>query len=883
MSERRLAARLGLGLGLGMMVAGTGCAVLHPTIEAREAQRHDDERGRAAWIESMHRTPPGVNWRKVERENRRQSLARLAETAAAGAAPSGVWLQRGPINQTGRTFATAVTGDGETLLLGSGDQGGGLFSGTPGGAGWAERAAAVGAGVQLLLVVPGAPESWIAVVDGYSVPFLSPDSEVFVSTNQGGAWAEPHGLPAPAGGFHVTRILREAGASRTVYLLLATPSEGPTTSYTLLRSEDGGLDFTAIASGSTAVAPDIWLSRIAAGPLYLLTDTGLHASMDHGASFSLVGTLPGASGDSLRLAGSEAGAPSFYVLAGDSGQNRAVLFASADGGRSWIDRGTVVDGGTFVDDPYMALGVVTASISNPNLVMLGGIDAYRSTDGGATFQAVSDWRNYPNDPAHLLHADVRGIDCIRYLGAETFFAATDGGTYMSADLGGTFDNITLSGIINGEYYSTLTSKNDPNLVAGGSQDQGFQQSQSASRAAMTFSILDGGDYGHLTSSAGDHNMLYAAVAGNSLVVVLDHESPPQTVTWLPAYPAARNRSWLPFILADPTDANVVYLAGDPLYRANLDAAGWHWTALPQNFSAGNGDYLTALAISRVNPSYWYAASANGRFWYSHNQGASWTQSATQGPLAENFYGTALVCSPTVATTCYAGGSGYGSPAVYKTIDGGVTWQAVGNGLPSTLVLGLAFDDPERQDLYAAADAGAFVFDAATATWKSIVSANAPLQDYWSVEGVPGLGAVRFGTYGRGIWDYLPAPPSLQFHTLAPCRVVDTRNAPGTLAGPALQGLANRVFAATGVCGIPAAAQAVSVNVTVAGATVDGYLNLAASDRALPATSTISYRAGAVRANNAIVGLSGDGAGGIVAFNGGTAAVELILDVNGYFE
>ena len=47
------------------------------------------------------------------------------------------------------------------------------------------------------------------------------------------------------------------------------------------------------------------------------------------------------------------------------GLGRKSLYASADGGRSWIDRGSVVDGGTFVDDPYMALGAVTASISNP--------------------------------------------------------------------------------------------------------------------------------------------------------------------------------------------------------------------------------------------------------------------------------------------------------------------------------------------------------------------------------------------------------------------------------------------------------------------------------------------------------------------------------------
>jgi hypothetical protein len=68
-------------------------------------------------------------------------------------------------------------------------------------------------------------------------------------------------------------------------------------------------------------------------------------------------------------------------------------------------------------------------------------------------------------------------------------------------------------MINGEYYSTLTSKNDPNLIAAGSQDQDFQQSAPAQLAATDFNQLISGDYGHLTSTAGDHNMLYAAYPG----------------------------------------------------------------------------------------------------------------------------------------------------------------------------------------------------------------------------------------------------------------------------------------------------------------------------------------------------------------------------------
>jgi hypothetical protein len=869
-----------------LLIVGAGCALPHPKIATQAPPpRPEDDREREAWIESMHRAAPGVNWREVERENRRQSAARLAETAASASAPSGVWQERGPTNQTGRTFVTALASDGESLLVGSGDQGGGLFSGTPGSISWAQRATSLGAGVQDLVVVPGSPESWVVVVDNDSVQVVSTDSEVFVSTNQGASWTSPNGLPLASCGFRVTRLLREPGASRTVYLLLAVPDCGPTPTYTLLRSDDGGLNFITLVSGNSVAAPDIWMSRVAPGPLYLLTDSGLESSSNHGASFSLLSTLstiPGVPWDTLRLAGSEAGAPSFYVLASSSlAANTSAVFASADGGLTWVNRGDIY---SLTADPYRADGVITASISTPSLVMLGGIDAYRSTDSGTTFQPVNNWWEYGNDPAHLLHADIRGVDIFSYQGTETLFVDTDGGTYMSTDLGATFNNIHQFGIINGEYYSTLTSKNDPNLIAAGSQDQGFQQSISAPLAAMNFDLLSGGDLGHLTSTAGDHNMLYAAGAGSSSsVAVLDHESPPQNVTITPAYPYATNRSWLPFILADPTNASAFYLTGNPLYRANLDAAGWHWTAMAQDFSGGNGDYLTALAISHVNLGYWYAASSQGRLWYSHNQGATWTLSASQGPAAHYFYGTTILCSPTSATTCYVGGSGYSGPAVYKTADGGVTWQEMGEGLPSTLVLGLAFDDPVRQNIYAAADAGAFVFEPAEATWKSIVGQNSPLHDFWSVEGVPGLPAVRFGTYGKGIWDYLPQSPALKFYTLAPCRVIDTRNAPGRLAGPALQPITGRMFALTGFCGLPATAQAVSVNVTVVGATADGFLTLGASDRGLPGTSTINFWAGTVKANNAIIGLSNDGAGGLIALNGGGGTVQLIVDINGYFE
>ncbi|HEV3455186.1 MAG TPA: hypothetical protein VHG32_01435 [Thermoanaerobaculia bacterium] len=127
-----------------------------------------------------------------------------------------------------------------------------------------------------------------------------------------------------------------------------------------------------------------------------------------------------------------------------------------------------------------------------------------------------------------------------------------------------------------------------------------------------------------------------------------------------------------------------------------------------------------------------------------------------------------------------------------------------------------------------------------------------------------------------------APPvPLRFFTLTPCRIADTRNANGPLGGPVLAASGDRVFPTfSSSCGIPATARALSVNVTVVGPTALGDLRLYAGATPLPGTSTINFRAGYVRANNAVVST---GEGGLAVHLDSTGTVHFILDVNGYFE
>ncbi len=125
-----------------------------------------------------------------------------------------------------------------------------------------------------------------------------------------------------------------------------------------------------------------------------------------------------------------------------------------------------------------------------------------------------------------------------------------------------------------------------------------------------------------------------------------------------------------------------------------------------------------------------------------------------------------------------------------------------------------------------------------------------------------------------------------FYTLTPCRMLDTRNPDGPYGGPALAAGVPRTFTLAGVvCGVPATARALSLNVTVVPNTGGGFVILYPGDMPAPSTSTINFAASQVRANNAVLLLSRDGMGTLRAFAGlsGGSSVHLIIDVNGYFE
>lgn len=121
------------------------------------------------------------------------------------------------------------------------------------------------------------------------------------------------------------------------------------------------------------------------------------------------------------------------------------------------------------------------------------------------------------------------------------------------------------------------------------------------------------------------------------------------------------------------------------------------------------------------------------------------------------------------------------------------------------------------------------------------------------------------------------PQALAFYPLRPCRITDTREQSGA---PAIADGATRSFSVLGSnCGVPASAQAYSLNATVVPKAPLGYLTLWPAGDTQPFVSTLNSPKGEVVANAAIVPAGTNGSVSVFAQG---AETHLVLDINGYF-
>ena len=728
-----------------------------------------------------------LTWLNYLRAARGQQADGARQAAIAAGISTGDWHLIGPTQayqqaeggDIGRINAIAFHPEPQTIYVGTPI--GGLWRTRDGGGSWTS-------------LTDGLPEIGVSDI---AIDPLTPTT-VYLLTGDGEAGESMHGPPSIGllkstdDGAHwlATGLIWRTTQRQYAHRLAIHPTAPAilfvASSAGLLRTADAGQTWRVVLPAATNnTIWDVLFGPADPSVVYAASSTEVYRSLDGGESWMhLAGALPSFPdqndpnvSDRIRLGVTPASPTTLYVLFGSRQGFTNGLYRSDDRGEHFSKQSSTTPLST---DPSAPLPIdltkpnvlgwdpndfgsqsdydlsLAVSPTNVDRVHVGGVNTWRSDDGGRTWQLTSRWqdRGWPN----YTHAD---IHMLAYRG-ETLYAATDGGLYRSIDAGESWRSIAdmQSGIAIAQVYSVCATPQDPDLFYYGAQDNGTFRLRTNGEIQNVY----GGDGVVCQINPKDSRVVYASYVNGDI-----HRSDDggQNFQPTPITPKVGGRPipgpWLtPYILG-PDDPDNVYACYADLWKS--PDRGFSWSNLT-NGALGSSIQCQQVAIGASDPKTIYVAkqSTRGRniadartpflggggVFRSTDGGTTWQTITGTLPLADAAI-TNLAVSPTDSRRVWVTFSGYSAGIkIFTSIDGGTTWTNISDGLPNLPVSAVAAKNGPANGVFVGLDSGVYYRDDRLNAWV-------PFSD-----GLPNVvvvtlvideerGRLIAGTFGRGVW------------------------------------------------------------------------------------------------------------------------------------
>ncbi len=526
------------------------------------------------------------------------------------------------------------------------------------------------------------------------------------------------------------------------YKLLMHPTDPDimfaTTIAGLLKTTDGWSTFTTVQTGNFR---DVEFKPGDPSIVYATTRNRFYKSTDAGDTFTETTSGLTTGENRLELAVSPASANSVYVLASSAsgalpaGQFRG-LFLSSDSGDSFSQQtntpnilgGNLNGGGTGSQGSYdLAIAV---SPEDASIVNTGGINTYRSTDSGVTMIRITHWDWRQPIAFEYTHADVHEL--VYNPLNNNLYTGTDGGISVSTDDGLNWSTI-WDGLSIMQFYDITGIESDPNIIIGGTQDNGTNKYV----GNPLIEHINGADGGGCMIDYNNPDIIYSSWQRGVLWKSTDGGATRTNIS-----PAGASGPFITKYEMDPNTPEIIYGGYINGIRRSADA-GANWSNIGS--SVGN-----ALAVGDDNPARLYAA-AGSNLQTTADTGSNW--STITGPWP-NLTITSITIDPDDANKVWITLGGYtAGEKVYHSDDAGASWTNVSGTLPNVPALSSDIDNrPGASDdsIYVGMDVGVY-FSSDFIPWMLYETGipNVPIYDLQINESNE---LIRAGTFGRGLWE-----------------------------------------------------------------------------------------------------------------------------------
>jgi photosystem II stability/assembly factor-like uncharacterized protein len=507
----------------------------------------------------------------------------------------------------------------------------------------------------------------------------------------------------------------------------------PTNSNILLSGTSQGLY-------KTTNAGTIWSQKLSGGQfkdvafkpgdpsiVYAAKPGTFYRSTDTANTFTAIAGLP--TGTSRYLIATTAANPSYVYLFHGS----KVLYRSTDSGLTFTLQSSTPEP---VSSSYAM--AITVNPLNANDVYIGGLNTYRSIDGGIT------WTGLPTNPNN--HVDVHGIAFLPG-SSTTLFDCTDGGITKSTNNGTSWSTIS-NGIVANEVYGMANSATIPSLIIAGSQDNGTSRMNSS---GWGWKCAGDGTDG-LIDYINPDIIYFSNYYGQFFKTTTGTTTFTFGGPWVNNGGSGVNSNgyWTTPIKMHPTDHNTILIGKNSVYRTT--DAGGSWSALPGISIAPNpfNIFLNVLAYAPSNPNYMYAYYPHPSFYVSTDGNTFVDRTSTFADTTSNF-ATGIAVSYTDPQKIWVCFSGYNNSKVYYSSNAGLTWTNYSTGLPSIPCNSIIYQNGSSDGLYLAMDIGIYYRNSTMSSWQ-LYNTGLPNARVFDLEIQYSSGKIRAATFGRGIWE-----------------------------------------------------------------------------------------------------------------------------------
>jgi hypothetical protein len=720
------------------------------------------------WRRLSWRNPDGTipkNALRNAQNDRDTKMALQAKMKLGGMA--GTWTSVGPNNVGGRTNWIAINPQNTNQIF-TATAGGGIWKSTNAGSSWSpvnDRFPSLGMGSVLI-----DPNNSSVVYGGFGEATWNADGldagGMYKSTDSGATFSL---IPSTASFKDIGEIAVKPGDSNVI---LAATRGG------LMRTTNGGSSWTSFQTSkgfynvtfnpgnpNNAVASYLDLTNFSTNGAYYTLDAGATWTACAGTTVnsfygrSVYGFSPAAPNVVYAIQGVSNGTANVYKSV-DSGANFSLVAnKNVNSTQHWYDNAVWVDP------------------TNPNHLLMGALDIYRSTDGGATWTQIVYWANNYSD-SNLPHADVHSIvGDPGYNGTTNrrVYVGCDGGMFVADDISAATTTSGWRGL-NAGYVTTQPYGGAANATTGrvtaGLQDNGTQLTTLTSATA---SQVFGGDGGWVAIDSGNPNNVYGEYVYARIHRSTNNGATSASYIYSGLTDAQNGFANFisPFILS-PTNTKTMWVGASNLWRTfDATAPAPTWTSV----YSGTFDNVSAIAEAPSNANVLYTGDNSGRVYKSTDATAVSPTFTTLSGFPTGRYIGRIAISNTDANKVYVGFGSFNSGSVYKSLDGGSTWNnASGSGatgLPASPIHGLCVDPLNSDHVFAGTEVGLYESTDGGATWSTSAAGpnNSCIDEVNYVQGT--TDKVLIATHGRGSWVYTPQ---------AALPKVTALNNPATLVG-----------------------------------------------------------------------------------------------------